>query len=78
MVLQGSQCNRGSPFQSVCVNVLQSALVPGSIFNNTPKPRRSSWLFFFFLIYWRVPGRRCGYHSNDTISAPNDAGLCAY
>lgn len=30
MVLQSSQCNGGSPFQSVCVNVLQSALVPGS------------------------------------------------
>jgi len=46
MVLQSSQCNGGSPFQSVCVNVLQSALVPGSIFNNTSKLRRSSWLFF--------------------------------
>jgi hypothetical protein len=46
MVLQSSQCNEVSLFQSVCVNVLQSALVPGSIFNNTPNLRRSSWLFF--------------------------------
>jgi hypothetical protein len=48
-------CNLSLPFQTTFLNVLQSALVPGSELNSTGTPRRSPPVS---LIYWRVSGSR--------------------